>query len=99
MVEPVRCATPGTEGDCACQPCDSASSTIQSASTPPPCPPMASTATQIGRSVVYRVGVVVGVPERSFMVLPMRHCEEPTAPAQSGRPDDRLRDEAIHNRA
>jgi hypothetical protein len=24
-----------------------------------------------------------------------RHCEEPTGPAQSGRPDDRLRDEAI----
>src|SRR5262249_14117858 len=28
---------------------------------------MASTATQIGRSVVYRVGVI-GVPERSFMM-------------------------------
>src|ERR1700731_4343225 len=66
MVEPVRWATPGTEVDCACQPCDSASSTIQSERTPPPCPPMASTATQIGRSVVYRVGV--GVPERSFMM-------------------------------
>ena len=24
-----------------------------------------------------------------------RHCEEPTGPARSGRPDDRLRDEAI----
>src|SRR5580704_6438601 len=25
----------------------------------------------------------------------MRHCEEPTGPARSGRPDDKLRDEAI----
>src|ERR1700742_3300903 len=25
-----------------------------------------------------------------------RHCEEPTGPALLGRPDDRLRDEAIH---
>jgi hypothetical protein len=24
-----------------------------------------------------------------------RHCEEPTGPARSGRPDDKLRDEAI----
>jgi hypothetical protein len=24
-----------------------------------------------------------------------RHCEKPTGPARSGRPDDRLRDEAI----
>jgi len=27
-----------------------------------------------------------------------RHCEEPTGPA-FGRPDDRLRDEAIHRAA
>jgi len=27
-----------------------------------------------------------------------RHCEEPTGPARSGRPDDMLRDEAIQNR-
>ena len=27
---------------------------------------------------------------------PTRHCEEPTGPARLGRPDDRLRDEAIH---
>jgi hypothetical protein len=26
-----------------------------------------------------------------------RHCEEPTGPARSGRPDDKLRDEAIQN--
>ncbi len=26
-----------------------------------------------------------------------RHCEEPTGPARSGRPDDRLRDEAIQS--
>jgi hypothetical protein len=25
-----------------------------------------------------------------------RHGEEPTRPARSGRPDDKLRDEAIH---
>src|ERR1700683_2461898 len=31
-----------------------------------------------------------------FPVLPEHHCEEPTDPARSGRPDDRLRDEAIH---
>jgi hypothetical protein len=35
---------------------------------------------------VYRVGIVVGVPERSFMVSPTRHCEERS-------------DEAIQNRA
>ena len=28
----------------------------------------------------------------------VRHCEEPTGPARSGRPDDRLRDEAIQCR-
>jgi hypothetical protein len=28
--------------------------------------------------------------------LPPRHCEEPTGPA-FGRPDDKLRDEAIHS--
>jgi penicillin-binding protein 1C len=28
-----------------------------------------------------------------------RHCEEPTGPARSGRPDDRLRDEATQHRA
>jgi hypothetical protein len=28
-----------------------------------------------------------------------RHCEEPTGPARSGRPDDRLRDEAIQRGA
>jgi hypothetical protein len=28
-----------------------------------------------------------------------RHCEEPTGPAQLGRPDDRLSDEAIHSAA
>src|SRR5579871_6282671 len=28
-----------------------------------------------------------------------RHCEEPTGPALMGRPDDRLRDEAIHGTA
>src|ERR1043166_8973419 len=28
-----------------------------------------------------------------------RHCEEPTGPAHLGRPDDRLRDEAIHGSA
>src|SRR5208282_525179 len=63
MVAPVRWATPGTEVDCACQPCDSASSTIQSDSTPPPWPPMAITATQIGRSAVN----LLGVRGRSFM--------------------------------
>jgi hypothetical protein len=28
-----------------------------------------------------------------------RHCEEPTGPARSGRPDDRLHDEAIQRPA
>src|SRR5215213_7449043 len=41
MVAPVRCATPGTEVVCASQPFASPMSTIQSASTPPPSPPMA----------------------------------------------------------
>ena len=69
MVAPVRCATPGTEVDCACQPCASASSTIQSASTPPPWPPIAITATQIGRSAVNRIGV----GDMSFMSGFRRH--------------------------
>src|SRR5215472_11840710 len=50
MVAPVRCATPGTEVDCATQPSDSATSTIQSASTPPPCPPIARMAIDNGFS-------------------------------------------------
>src|SRR5262245_57671917 len=48
MVAPVRWATPGTEVDCAIQPWLSPSATIQSTSTPPPCPPMASTAMVTG---------------------------------------------------
>src|SRR6516162_5279016 len=50
MVAPVRCATPGTEVDWATQPSDSAISTIQSASTPPPWPPMARMAIDKGLS-------------------------------------------------
>src|SRR5882757_3815861 len=49
MVAPVRWATPGTEVDCAIQFWLSASATIQSTSTPPPWPPIASTAMQSGR--------------------------------------------------
>src|ERR1700685_1271735 len=41
MVDPVRCATPGTEVVCAQYPDPSARSTIQSARTPPPSPPIA----------------------------------------------------------
>src|SRR5689334_2569704 len=51
MVAPVRCATPGTEVDCAIQPCSSARATIQSANTPPPWPPMAKMAIVSGLSV------------------------------------------------
>src|SRR5215469_986393 len=50
MVAPVRCATPGTDVDCAAHPSCSATSTIQSASTPPPCPPMARMAMASGFS-------------------------------------------------
>src|SRR5262249_1170597 len=32
---------------------------------------------------------------RESVTHPPRHCEEPTGPARLGRPDDRLRDEAI----
>ena len=32
------------------------------------------------------------------MTVRARHCEEPTGPARSGRPDDRLRNEAIQLR-
>src|SRR5262249_52389398 len=48
MVAPVRWATPGTDVDCATHPWLSASATIQSTSTPPPCPPMAITAMASG---------------------------------------------------
>ncbi len=41
--------------------------------------------------------VVPCVCRRSASLF-LRHCEEPTGPARSGRPDDRLRDEAIQNR-
>src|SRR5215472_14114667 len=34
--------------------------------------------------------------ERFFGAELIRHCEEPTGPALLGRPDDKLRDEAIH---
>src|SRR5437762_14295582 len=51
MVAPVRCATPGTEVACARYPPCSARSTIQSASTPPPSPPSATTAMVIGRTL------------------------------------------------
>src|ERR1700745_3044450 len=50
MVAPVRCATPGTEVDWATQPSDSAVSTIQSVSTPPPWPPIARMAIDSGFS-------------------------------------------------
>src|SRR5436305_15321935 len=52
MVEPVRWATPGTEVVCARYPEFSARSTIQSASTPPPSPPMARMAMLMDRAVV-----------------------------------------------
>src|SRR5688572_18512297 len=48
MVAPVRCATPGTDVVCAMYPLASPRSTIQSASTPPPSPPMARIAILIG---------------------------------------------------
>src|SRR5512134_3804304 len=48
MVAPVRCATPGTDVVCAIQPLCSPRSTIQSASTPPPSPPIARIAILIG---------------------------------------------------
>src|SRR5207247_4100986 len=56
MVAPVRWATPGTEVDCATQPWLSASATIQSTSTPPPWPPMASTAIESG--LVGSIGIM-----------------------------------------
>ena len=48
MVAPVRCATPATEVVCAMWPWASPRATIQSASTPPPSPPMARMAILIG---------------------------------------------------
>src|SRR5580700_3077899 len=47
MVDPVRWATPGTEVVCARYPECSARSTIQSARTPPPSPPIARIAIEI----------------------------------------------------
>jgi hypothetical protein len=35
--------------------------------------------------------------QSSAPIVSSRHCEEPTGPARLGRPDDRLRDEAIHS--
>jgi hypothetical protein len=53
----VRCATPGTEVDCAAQPWLSQSATIQSTSTPPPWPPIAMTAIASGCVVSRRVEI------------------------------------------
>jgi hypothetical protein len=41
-----------------------------------------------------RAEIVAAAPSTLALIL-TRHCEEPTGPARSGRPDDRLRDEAI----
>jgi hypothetical protein len=41
-------------------------------------------------------GVTLRLPAFHFPYF-FRHCEEPTGPARSGRPDDKLRDEAIQN--
>jgi hypothetical protein len=47
-----------------------------------------------------RMDVIAQVAPRGCGVaLYGRHCEEPTGPALLGRPDDRLRDEAIHSAA
>ena len=51
MVAPVRWATPGTDVAWATKPLLSARSTSQSASTPPPSPPMARMAIVIARVV------------------------------------------------
>ena len=60
MVAPVRWATPGTEVDCAISPWASRQRHDQSTSTPPPCPPIASTAMAVGRRVSSRgAGVIV----------------------------------------
>src|SRR3954471_16436952 len=58
MVAPVRWATPGTDVICATKPFSSPMSTIQSARTPPPSPPMARTAMRIERGVSAPVIVV-----------------------------------------
>src|SRR5262245_6760337 len=57
MVAPVRCATPGTDVDWAIKPWLSANATIQSISTPPPCPPIARIATEIGLLPMGTMGV------------------------------------------
>src|SRR3546814_19789394 len=59
MVAAVRCATPGTDVVCSHQCACSGISTIQSARTPPPCPPMARMAILMGVSVCGVEGVVM----------------------------------------
>src|SRR6201996_9613476 len=41
----------------------------------------------------------VGTTLHASPTPPPRHCEEPTGPARGARRDDKLRDEAIQNRA
>src|SRR5438270_8837490 len=65
MVAPVRCATPGTEVVCAMWPLNSPRSTIQSASTPPPSPPMARIAILRGWAAI-----VLPPSERELLASP-----------------------------
>ena len=87
MVAPVRWATPGTEVDCAIQPWLSASATIQSTSTPPPCPPIASTAIESGR-----VWSMAGCCSMMFMpVMPSNQREAAPVAAALQQADDARR--------
>src|SRR5580704_8480403 len=84
MVAPVRCATPGTEVVCArWSPC-SAKSMIQSASTPPPSPPMARMAILIGRTLAaLMVGSVTSADgERAAVQAPLQRPDDEAAHAR-----------------
>src|SRR6478609_3438123 len=79
MVAPVRWATPGTEVVCAIWPLASARSTIQSASTPPPSPPMARIAILIGCLAFMRFSE--GVARAGTRVAPLQDADDGAAHA------------------
>src|ERR1700723_1082538 len=80
MVDPVRCATPGTGVVCARYPECSAKSTIQSAKTPPPSPPIARIATVIA----LEASLVEVAPV--FMLNPCVHAQSSASGLNSSQP-------------
>src|SRR5512134_1438105 len=81
MVAPVRCATPGTDVVCAMWPLCSPRSTIQSASTPPPSPPIARIAILIGCTPVIVLRSSERVARAQPRIAPLQPADHRAAQA------------------